>query len=90
MTKKLKQLVIKRQQAINLFCKECIGGEGNPGCGTWRQQVLDCRGLKCPLFPYRPLPRDADRQAAHAHLDAKYLRSDADEYQDKGDDENEA
>ena len=54
-----KQTKVTRQQAIDAQCKECIGGEGNRGEGTWREQVMRCMGYSCPLYPYRPLPQGA-------------------------------
>ena len=41
---------------INAKCIECVydplGGDG-----SWRQQVQNCLGTDCPLYPVRPLSR---------------------------------
>jgi hypothetical protein len=40
--------------AINAQCKQCVYDP--MAGGTWREQVADCRGFTCPLYPVRPHP----------------------------------
>lgn len=46
-----------RGQAIAAFCRQCIGDPG--AAGTWREQVAICACRDCPLWRFRPLPRNA-------------------------------
>lgn len=46
-----------RAQAIAAKCRECIHDPG--AAGTWREQVAVCGCSDCPLWAYRPLPRNA-------------------------------
>ena len=39
------------RKAINAFCYECMGGDGEPGA---RDHVRNCTAPKCPLYPVRP------------------------------------
>lgn len=72
-----KQIKVTRQQAIDANCKECVGGIGNHGCGTWREQVQKCTGFDCPLYPYRPTPHgEHGKRGSTAIRSAKYARSD--------------
>ena len=41
--------------AIKAFCCECVGYEDAV------EQIRHCTALTCPLFPYRPYRRPADR-----------------------------
>lgn len=41
--------------AINAFCKQCIY-DPHCGGGTWREQVAQCAAVRCPLWPFRPIP----------------------------------
>lgn len=52
---------LTRQQAINAHCKECVY-DSVAGLGTWREQVKDCKGYKCHLYPYRPMPAGSNEQ----------------------------
>lgn len=49
------QILVTRQGAIDAFCKGCVY-DPISGRGTWREQVRDCAGFSCALYPYRPLP----------------------------------
>lgn len=41
--------------AVDMKCAECVYDPiGGPG--TWREQVKNCRGYTCPLYPIRSLP----------------------------------
>jgi hypothetical protein len=42
------------RKAATLMCKDCIY-DSTVG-GTWREQVAECPVLRCPLWPFRPLP----------------------------------
>lgn len=44
-----------RKQAIDAYCKQCIYDELEPG--GWRQQVEACTVTHCPLYAFRPTPR---------------------------------
>jgi hypothetical protein len=46
-----------RGQAIASKCRECIHDAG--ASGTWREQVATCHCSDCPLWRFRPLPRNA-------------------------------
>lgn len=46
-----------RSQAIAAKCRECI--HDPMAAGTWREQVAVCGCTDCPLWGYRPLPRNA-------------------------------
>lgn len=46
-----------RSQAIGAKCRECI--HDPHAAGTWRVQVAACGCVDCPLWGYRPLPRNA-------------------------------
>lgn len=46
-----------RLQAINSYCRSCI--HDPRAAGTWREQVAICQCVDCPLWTYRPLPRNA-------------------------------
>ncbi len=46
-----------RAQAINAYCRICI--HDPRAAGTWREQVAICQCVDCPLWTYRPLPRNA-------------------------------
>lgn len=39
------------RKAVNLFCYECMGGDGEPNA---KGHVRNCTSLKCPLFNHRP------------------------------------
>lgn len=42
------------RQAINDKCRDCIH---DPKCGgTWREQIAQCRSIRCPLWSVRPAP----------------------------------
>lgn len=45
-----------RSQAIAAKCRQCI--HDPRAAGTWREQVAICACLDCPLWRYRPLPRN--------------------------------
>lgn len=45
-----KQVDITRNQAIALFCTECLGFEENP---------KDCTSVNCALYPFRKKSRMA-------------------------------
>jgi hypothetical protein len=66
------KIEVTQQGAIFAFCKECIGVEGTPGCGTWKKQVQDCKGYDCPLYPFRPTPRGEPN--GEPNEGAKYIR----------------
>lgn len=46
-----------RNQAIAAFCKSCV--HDPEASGTWREQTGICCSADCPLWTYRPLPRNA-------------------------------
>ena len=46
-----------RAQAIAAKCRECI--HDPHASGTWREQVATCHCHDCPLWRFRPLPRNA-------------------------------
>ena len=48
------------RQAINTNCNSCV--YDSLAGGTWREQVQECRGYSCPLFPVRP--RSKKKKAA--------------------------
>lgn len=41
-------------QAVEQKCAECVYDPGSGG--NWREQVENCQGTDCPLYPLRPLP----------------------------------
>ncbi len=43
------------RNAVNAKCKECVFDPH--ALGNWREQVADCRGVNCPLYSLRPVPR---------------------------------
>lgn len=45
-----------RSHAINAYCRSCIYDPR--AAGTWREQVAICQCVDCPLWTYRPLPRN--------------------------------
>ena len=51
------------RKAINDFCRQCIY-DPHCGGGTWREQVAQCAAVKCPLWPFRPLPGSGPLAAA--------------------------
>lgn len=46
-----------RGQAIAAKCRDCI--YDSCAGGTWREQVGCCTAVGCPLWRFRPLPRNA-------------------------------
>ena len=46
-----------RGAAIAAKCKDCIHDPA--AAGTWREQVAVCSCIDCPLWRFRPLPRNA-------------------------------
>ena len=50
------------RQAINNKCKECIYDSEQPG--SWRQQVVKCTSISCPLYQFRPKPLSSPRHVA--------------------------
>lgn len=46
-----------RGAAIVAKCKDCIHDPA--AAGTWREQVAVCSCIDCPLWRFRPLPRNA-------------------------------
>jgi hypothetical protein len=47
---------VSRSAAIAAYCRECVY---DPVVGgTWREQVAVCACTDCPLWCYRPLPRN--------------------------------
>lgn len=57
-----------RSQAIAAYCRECIYDP--QAAGTWREQVAACACTDCPLWRYRPLPRNARPWIASRSPDA--------------------
>lgn len=49
---------VSLRSAINDKCKSCIYDPHAKGLGSWREQVADCGGVNCPLYPVRPVPRE--------------------------------
>jgi len=48
---------MSRAEAIATKCRQCIY---DPiAAGTWREQVATCGCPDCPLWSYRPLPRNS-------------------------------
>lgn len=45
-----------RSQAIARMCRECI--HDPRAAGTWREQTAVCGCVDCPLWKFRPLPRN--------------------------------
>lgn len=43
--------------AVNAQCRDCVYDPSQPG--SWLDQVANCCGYSCPLYPVRP---GADRQ----------------------------
>lgn len=48
-----------RSEAIKEKCTECIYDPYQKGLGGKLQQIADCTSPECPLFDFRPLPREA-------------------------------
>jgi len=40
-----------RKAAIDAFCWDCMGGDGNVGV---TRMIRDCTSPSCPLFSFRP------------------------------------
>jgi hypothetical protein len=49
------------RQAINDQCKSCVYDKLAEG--TWFNQIKNCQGYSCPLYPVRPLPNTVEKQA---------------------------
>jgi len=47
---------------VDAKCKACVYDP--KGRGTWRDQVANCCGVSCPLYPARPLPKAMQRNDA--------------------------
>ena len=48
-------------RATEMKCAECVY-DPLAGQGSWREQVKNCKGSTCPLYPIRPLP-DGEKHA---------------------------
>lgn len=46
------------RSAVNAKCKACIYDPFIKGHGGWREQVANCGGVNCELYPVRPQPRE--------------------------------
>ena len=47
------------RKAINEYCKDCGHDPLDSGAGSWLKQITDCEAVGCPLFPVRPLTKEA-------------------------------
>lgn len=49
---------VSLRSAVNASCRACIYEPGQRGMGGFREQVVDCVSVICPLHPVRPVPRN--------------------------------